>query len=364
MRNADAISTRLGDKVRARPAVQGTQNDMPQITILPGETAYDCPEDDSVLRAALRAGLGFPYECNVGACGSCRFELLSGEVVHRREAAPAWTERDRKRNRYLGCQAKPLGECRVRVSLSDHYASRHRPKRLKAELFEAAEVTHDIREFRFRLSEPSPFSPGQYALFYLPGVTGARAYSMCNVSVSGLEWHFLIKLVPHGVGSRHIFETLKPGAHVDADGPYGMAYLREERPRDILCLAGGSGLSPMVSIARAASRAEALRGRSIHFVYGGRAARDICGEPMLRELPGFGERVHYHPCVSRPDDEAGGTWEGRSGLIHEATREIFGERLPEFEIYFAGPPAMAKAMQAMLWEMKVPPDQLHFDQFY
>jgi toluene monooxygenase electron transfer component len=284
-------------------------------------------------------------------------------VVHKREAPPAWSERDRQRNRFLGCQARPLSDCRIKVHIEDRYRSRHRPRRTRATLLETAEITHDIREFRFALAEPAPFLPGQYALFYMPGVTGARAYSMCNVSADGAEWHSLIKYVPRGAGTGHLFDTSRLGEELAVDGPYGMAYLREDAPRDILLLAGGSGLSPMISIARAAA-SEALAERKIHFVYGGRAARDICGEPMLRGLPGFGTRLHYHPCVSRPADDPASVWKGRCGLIHDATREIFGERLPEFEIYFAGPPAMAKAVLTMLHEAKVPQDQVHYDEFY
>jgi toluene monooxygenase electron transfer component len=336
---------------------------MPEITLIGTDITYHCPADDTILRAALRAGLGFPYECNVGSCGNCRFELVEGEVVHKREAPPAWSERDRRRNRYLGCQARALRDCAVKVSLADNYKSTFPPKRTRAKLIDTFEITHDISEFRFRLKETAPFRPGQYALLYLPGVIGARAYSMCNVSPDGAEWHFQIKRAPHGSGSTKLFAHSSPGDWFDTDGPYGMAYLREDVPRDILCLAGGSGLSPMVSITRASAHSPALAERQIHFVYGGRGARDICGEPMLRELPGFGTRIHYYPCVSRPEDGEGG-WQGRCGLIHEVTREIFGNRLPEFEIYFAGPPAMAKAVLTMLHEAGVPQAQVHYDQFY
>lgn len=337
---------------------------MPEISIAGSEARYSCDDTDTILRSALRSGLGFPYECNVGACGNCRFELLSGEVVHKRDAAPAWSERDRQRNRFLGCQARPLGACRIKVHIEDRYSSLHRPRRTRAILAESIEVTHDIREFRFALADPAPFLPGQYALFYMPGVTGARAYSMCNVSADGAEWHSLIKQAPRGAGTGHLFSASRPGEELAVDGPYGMAYLREDAPRDVLLLAGGSGLSPMISIARAAAASEPLAGREIHFVYGGRAARDICGEPMLRDLPGFGTRLHYHPCASRPESDQANAWEGRCGLIHDVTREIFGERLAEFEIYFAGPPAMAKAVLTMLHEAKVPQEQVHFDEFY
>ena len=336
---------------------------MPQITLANANIAYDC-SDDTILRAALRLGLGFPYECNVGSCGNCRFDLIEGEVAHDRVDAPAWTDRDRQRKRYLGCQARPRGDCKIKVNLRGHYKSLHKPVRTEARLFETEDITHDIREFRFRLADPAPFLPGQYALLYVPDVTGGRAYSMCNVTDDGAEWHFQIKLVPGGAATTQLFNNLGIGDSIKVDGPYGMAYLREDVPRDILCLAGGSGLSPMISIARAFARSEKLAGRNLHFIYGGRGARDICGEPMLQCLPGFGTRIFYHPAVSAPESDPENTWTGRVGFVHAVAQEMHGERLAEFEVYFAGPPPMAEAVQKMLVEMKVPQSQAHFDQFY
>ena len=101
-------------------------------------------DDDTVLRAALRAGLGFPYECNSGSCGNCRFELLEGSVEHARKDCPGWSERDSARNRWLGCQAKPLSDCRIKVRLDPHYESMHRPIRTTARLVAVTAITHDI----------------------------------------------------------------------------------------------------------------------------------------------------------------------------------------------------------------------------
>lgn len=56
-----------------------------------------CTEDDTILRVALRAGLGFPYECNSGGCGSCKFKLVDGAVDTLREEAPGISSRDRAR---------------------------------------------------------------------------------------------------------------------------------------------------------------------------------------------------------------------------------------------------------------------------
>jgi toluene monooxygenase electron transfer component len=322
--------------------------------------SFACAQGDTILRAALRAGHGFPYECNVGSCGNCRFELLDGKVTHQRTDPPAWGERDRKRNRWLGCQALPAGDCTIKVRLDEQCQSLHRPARRRARLADVHPITHDISEFRFAVPAPAAFLPGQYALLYLPGVEGGRAYSFCNTDGEEGVWSFQIKRVPGGAATEALFERLHAGGTIEADGPFGMAYLREDARRDILCVAGGSGLSPMISIARAAAASPALAERDIHFVYGGRSPRDICGQTLLAELPGWGKRIHYTAAISEPD--AG--WTGRSGFVHQVTHDLFGDRLPDFEIYFAGPPVMAEAVRKMLFEAKVPVDQAHFDQFY
>jgi toluene monooxygenase electron transfer component len=335
---------------------------MPRIALAGTNVGWFCDHGDTILRSAIRAGLGFPYECNVGSCGNCRFELTQGEIEELRADPPGLSERDRQRGRRLGCQARPLTDCTVKLRLTPRYESRFRPVRQTATLVGTRDLTHDIREFRFRLDASARFLPGQYALLSLPDVRGTRAYSMCNTGEAGREWHFQIKRVPGGEATGRLF-GLAGGDRVGIDGPYGMAYLRQDAPRDIVCLAGGSGLSPMISITRAAAVAPSLAGRRLDFVYGGRAARDICGRDMLEELPGFGTSIHYHSAVSEIES-AGYGWSGRRGFVHEVAEELLGIRLAACEVYFAGPPPMTEAVQKMLAGRGVPAEQMHFDQFY
>lgn len=319
---------------------------------------------DTVLRAALRAGVGFPYECNSGGCGSCKYEVVSGEVENLWPEAPAITERDRRKGRLLACQCRARSDLVIRMRPQAEAKPVITPKRMPARLLEVREITHDIREFRFGTEAPANFLPGQYAMFAIPGVSSPRAYSMANIATGGREWHVQIRRVPNGKATEVLFERLRPGDEVELDGPYGMAYLRENVARDIVCIAGGSGLAPMVSIARGASQAGMLRQRHLHFFYGARTPRDVCGESFLKELPEFGERIHYHPVVSMPADAAE-PWTGETGFVHELVRNKLSERMAEYEFYFAGPPPMTNALQEMLMlAYRVPFEQIHFDRFF
>jgi toluene monooxygenase electron transfer component len=326
------------------------------IRLAGGEQAFSCEASDTLLRAAQRAGLGFPYECNVGSCGNCKFELIEGELANAWNEAPGLSDKDRQRKRHLGCQSSPLGDCTIKLRPMPRYVAVHRPQRVAAVLTQRRAITHDISEFHFELQTPVAFEPGQYALVQLPGITGPRAYSMSNVEAG--TWHFQVRQVPGGAGSAALF-ALPLGAPVELDGPYGMAWLRRDAPRDLLCLAGGSGLAPMISIARGLVAEPSLAGRQLHFIYGGRTVADLCGQDMLAALPGFGERLFWQGFISPGSAET-----APAAFVHEAALQLHGERLKDMEIYFAGPPAMATAVQGMLLQAGVPPEQQHFDQFY
>jgi toluene monooxygenase electron transfer component len=327
-----------------------------------GGPGYGCADDDTLLRAGLRAGLGMPYECNSGACGTCKVELLEGQVTSLRPDAPGLGERDRAKNRVLACQARPVTDCAIKVRLREENVPVHRPRKFRATLTGVRDLTHDLREFRFRTAGAPGFLPGQYALFYLPGLDAPRTYSMSNVDDGSGEWHFAVKRMPGGTGTATLFDKVPVGMEIALDGPYGLAYLRPESPRDIVLIGGGSGLAPVLSLARGAVAEPRLAGRVIHAFYGARAERDLCGFQELEALPGYGTRLFFHPVLSEPG--ASTSWEGATGFVHEHVREFVGERWPDFEYYFAGPPPMAQAVQQMLIEKRVPYPQVHFDSFY
>ena len=316
---------------------------------------------DTLLRAALRAGLGMAYECNSGGCGSCKFELLDGQVEGLWDTAPGLSERDRRKNKHLACQSRALGNVRIKAAFSHEYTPQIRPQRQVATLIGHTDITHDIREFRFATQGRAEFLAGQYAMLDLPGVTGSRAYSMSNLGNAQNEWHFQIRRVPKGQGTACLFEQLQPGDTIGLDGPYGIAHLRPDAPRDIVCIGGGSGLAPMVSIARGAAAAGLLGRHKLHFFYGARTPRDVCGEAQLHALGDAARFINYIPVVSEPSAD----WHGQTGFVHQALSQVLASSLTHYEFYFAGPPPMTQALQEMLMvEHRVSFQQIHFDRFF
>lgn len=319
---------------------------------------------ENLLRAALRQGLGFPHECNSGGCGSCQFELLEGEVTELWEAAPGLSPRARSRGLRLACQSSVAGDCRIKVRLKPEFVPARLATRRPAKLMARSALTKDMAEYSFKCDGAADFLPGQYALLRLPDVDGDRAYSMSNLPNDEGMWKFIIKRTPNGRGTATLAETLKLGDGVELDGPYGLSYLRPKATHDVVCIGGGSGLSPLKSILSAAVREPALAGRRLHLFYGGRTPTDICIDRLLEEDAALRGRVEVIPAVSEATDTV--AWTGERGFIHEALSRWLdcGRRAQDYEYYFCGPPPMTDAIQRLLMlDLCVPAAQLHFDRF-
>ena len=337
-----------------------------QVIVRPSSDQFSCDENDVLLRAGLRAGLGMSYECNVGACGSCKFDLIEGDVEVLWEDAPGLTERDKKRGRKLACQCRPKGDVTINMRLDDSFKPLVKPERFAARLVSLRALTPDMNEFTFEGKKPADFLAGQYALLELPGVNAPRAYSMSNLANDNGLWQFIIRKVPFGAGTTTLFEKLKEGDTITIDAPYGLAYLRPEVDRDIICIGGGSGLAPVVSIARAFATEPKLKNRKLHFFYGGRGPKDICSEPFLKDLPGYGERIMHYAAVSMPELANEGGWAGPLCFVHELVeRTLPTETLKNAEVYMAGPPPMIQAiLELLIAKHQVPQEHVHFDRFF
>ncbi|MDY6891789.1 MAG: 2Fe-2S iron-sulfur cluster-binding protein [Pseudomonadota bacterium] len=322
---------------------------------------------DTILRAALRNGIPISYECNSGGCGSCKIDVVDGEIETLWEEAPGLTPRDKRRNRKLACQCIAKGAATIKAQLTDNKLPEVRPSRRRAQYVGRRYLTPDMAEFYFQADDSACFLPGQYAMLTLPGIDGDRAYSMSNVANDSGRWHFIIKRMPGGSASNWLFDKLEPGSIIEIDAPFGHAYLHPEIQRDVVCIAGGSGLSPVMSIIRAITGDSRFSERNVYLFYGGRTPKDLCVDELLSEIKPTNAKakVICKTAISDYQSVEKEKWEGPCCYIHELAEKTLNDRIMDFEYYFCGPPKLTEAVQRMLMiDHKVPFDRIHFDRFF
>ena len=338
-----------------------------RVQIAGEEVSFDADDPDTLLRAALRQQVAMPYECNSGGCGSCKFELIDGEVEDLWEDAPGLSARDRRKGRKLACQCRARSDVTIKIRLETREEPPVVPTRFQVRYLGRRDLTPDMAEFRFQADVAARFLPGQYAMMTLPGITGDRAYSMSNIPNEAGYWQFIVKRMPGGQASNWLFDELREGDVIELDAPYGLAYLRPEVDRDIVCIAGGSGLSPVMSIIRAVTGDPRFAGRKVYLFYGGKTPDDICTPELLSEIEPLDAEAKLicETAISDADASRGKKWEGPCCYVHELAEQTLGDAIPDYEYYFCGPPPMTEAVQRMLMiEHKVPFEQIHFDRFF
>ena len=326
------------------------------ISLEPSGDSFTCKPGETILRAGLAAGLAMPYECASGSCSSCKGRLIAGEVEHIWPDATGLSERDRRKgDRILCCQARPLGECTVQVRLGQVEGAREEPR--PAVFIATVETLQrpipGVIAFSCRPERPVPFLPGQYVLLQVPGGQ-RRAYSMANVEAETLD--FIVKEKPGGHASRYLFEGLATGNTVSLEGPYGRAYLRIPPVREIVCVAGGSGLAPMLSVIEGAlTRPDAPR---VQLFFGANTAEELF---MVEEMEALAARHDRFSLTLAVRDGAPGAATGLVGDVALAAME----GLDDCDFYMAGPPGLIDALlRPVMKSGKVRPERIFFDRFY
>jgi propane monooxygenase reductase subunit len=210
----------------------------------------------------------------------------------------------------------------------------------KARVASAERVTRDIHHLVLEIAEPSEFdyTPGQYLDLHIPNTDLRRSFSMACLPNSG-KVEFLIKEYSDGAFSSLLAGgALAPGTPIDFSGPYGSFNLTRS-DRDVLMVAGGSGMAPVLALLR--ELADAGSDRKIRFFYGARTSDDLFYQDVMVEL---GERLTdfaYAEVLSEPGDD----WSGPTGFVHEIAAQVFADgELSDPEVYTCGPPPMIDAL--------------------
>ena len=326
------------------------------IRLEPSGDSFTCGPGETILRAGLAAGFAMPYECASGSCSSCKGRLIEGAVAYLWPEATGLSERDRRKgDRILCCQALPQGDCTVQVRLGQVEGAREepRPAPFTATVETLGQLVPGVIAFTCRPAQPVSFLPGQYVLLQVPGGQ-RRAFSMANTEAETLA--FVVKEKPGGHASRYLFDELAIGNTVSLEGPYGRAYLRTPLVREIVCVAGGSGLAPMLSVAKAAIADPDTP--AVRLFFGVNSADELFMVDEMQALAAAHDRFSLTLAVR---DGAPGTVTGLVGDVALAAMED----LEDCDFYMAGPPGLIDALLRPVMRCgKVRPERIFFDRFY
>ena len=313
----------------------------------------------SVLDAALRAGLNLPHSCKSGNCGSCRARLLEGEVRYPNGSPLGLSEAERADGLVLLCQARAATDL-ILETFEPATPDDVLVKRLPSRIERIEQLASDVVAVHLKLpaAERFDFQPGQYVDVLL-SKGRRRSFSIASPPHDSRLLELHVRLAPGGEFTGPLFAGRMAGALLDIEGPLGHFTYREPSgeatPEPMLLVGGGTGLAPLMSIVRHVTEVGAARDMTLY--WGVRTERDLYAHGNLERL-GRERGLRYVPVLSEPSSG----WRGRAGLVHEAVLADAID-LARHEVYASGPPAMIEAVRREFTARGVEPSRLKFDSF-
>lgn len=315
-----------------------------QITVQPSGRSFPTQPGEVILAAAIREGVGMPYGCKDGACGSCKCQKLSGDVVHGPHQAKALTPEEEAAGWVLTCCAAPKSDV-VLMSRQVTEAGAHPIKKMPVRVSSLTRASDDVVVMRLQLPAADPFQyhAGQYVEFLLRD-GDRRSYSMANAPHNqGTPAHMELHLrhMPGGKFTDQVFSTLKEKDILRIEGPYGSFFLREDSDLPMVFLASGTGFAPIKALLEHMQHQGITRPVTLY--WGGRRPADLYLHDWMLAQAAAMPQLTYVPVVS--DALAADAWTGRTGFVHHAVMADFPD-LSGHQVYACGAPVVVESARA------------------
>ncbi len=304
-----------------------------QISILPSGRTFTVEPGEAMLSAGIRQGIGLPYGCKDGACGSCKCKKIEGTVVHGHHQSKALSDEEEANGYVLTCCGVPHSDVVLesrQVTSAGAFPIRKMPARVSA----MKQVSHDVMVIELQLPANDPFvyHAGQYVEFILRDGT-RRSYSMANARHTGPGVELHVRHMPGGRFTDHVFGTMKEKEIQRIEGPFGSFYLREDSDKPMVLLASGTGFAPIKALIEHMQFQDIQRPATLY--WGGRRPADLYMDAWVRDKMRSMPNLHYVPVVSNATAED--AWTGRTGFVHKAVLEDIPD-LSGYQVYACGAP--------------------------
>jgi CDP-4-dehydro-6-deoxyglucose reductase len=332
------------------------------VQLVPADRSFEVQRDEPILAAAIRQGIGLPYGCRDGACGSCKSRLLSGRVIHGAHQLRALSVAEEDAGFILPCCAAAQTDCVIEarsVPGAGEFPVLKMPARVLSLQRAAADVM--IVKLQLPANQNLQYRAGQFIEIILRD--GARrSYSMANAahqlgSPPALELH--LRHLPGGKFTDHVFSSMRDKEILRIEGPFGSFFLREDSNKPIVLLASGTGMAPIKALLEHMQLKHIERLATLY--WGGRRPQDLYLDDWCQEAAARMPNLRYVPVVS--DALPADAWAGRSGFVHHAVMQDFPD-LSGHQVYACGAPVMVDAAQRDFVQHRgLPADEFYADAF-
>jgi len=292
---------------------------------------YVANTDESVLDALLRHKINIPYSCHAGICHACI--MVSDSIKTPSPANHGLRDTMIEQGYILACQCLPNGD--ITVKNADEYEIF-----ADAIVIEKNMLSENVCQLKLHTAIDLYYRAGQYINLRAPDGQ-VRSYSLASLPSYDDHIELHIKRMLNGEVSHWLYDEVQEGDTLEIQGAYGECfYLTQHTDRDIVMIATGTGLAPLIGILRDAL-AHGHQGK-IKLYHGDRNSQDLYLDGELRSMTEQYQNLEYFPCVSDAESQNGDSFfHGRaSDLAFTQNTDLKG-----CCVFLCGSPEMVKSAQ-------------------
>jgi CDP-4-dehydro-6-deoxyglucose reductase len=306
------------------------------VTITPSGHEFFVEGGDSLLEAALRAGLALDYGCSIGNCGQCKARIVAGEIRKTRHADYALSAAEKNAGVALMCCNTAVTDLIIETNEA-HGAADMPQQEIAAKVKSVSPLPGGMRLLHLQTPRTRRlrFLAGQSVLLSIPGGPSTSfPVASCPCEDRNLQFH--VRRRPGHAFAERVFDGLKSGDAVRLEGPQGTFVLKENSPRPLVFVAWESGFAPIKSLIEHATALEAAETLHLYWISATKSGRYF--ENLCRS---WGDALDNFTYV--PIDLRGGAAD-ESAAINALEQMLQCHcRFQDSDFYIAGPQALAVA---------------------
>ncbi|WP_418179323.1 NADH:ubiquinone reductase (Na(+)-transporting) subunit F [Aliarcobacter lanthieri] len=331
-----------------------------KLEIEPTGDIVEVQEGQTLLDAALRQGIYIPHACNQGLCGTCKVEVLEGEVNLGSASSFALMDSERDDGYCLACTATINDDVVIEADIEVDIDARTIPiKDIWGTVIKKEMLTPRILGLWIELDEKLDFQAGQYINYYVDGFNEPRAFSLANQPSTGKVIELNIGIIPDGELTPIIHKNTKINDRVKITGPFGRFFVKRSANKPMIFFAGGSGLSSPKSMIL--DELENGSKQSITLFHGARNEEELYYAEMFRNLEKQYDNFKYIPVLSNNENQF---WSGEVGFTNDVAKKMYDGKFDGNKAYLCGPPMMTEACIKVLMQGRLFEKDIHTEKFF